>query len=152
MAVTERREPQELQVTKYRRFSPLLSSVSGERQVLHVTYSTMTRLANAQKLDKDLITLTNIPSENVLDLLLLESTLDDQSSATIHGSTGTQLSEQELRNVLVRPLHPLTDVRNVGEDGLLVSFTEALWRWDLVALAAARGKVRMRVVQHDEES
>lgn len=40
MAVTDRREPQLLQVTKYRRFSPLLSSVSGDLHVLQVTYST----------------------------------------------------------------------------------------------------------------
>jgi hypothetical protein len=45
MAVTERREPQLLQVTKYRRFSPLLSSVSGDLQVLQVTYSTVILLA-----------------------------------------------------------------------------------------------------------
>jgi hypothetical protein len=30
-----------LQVMKYNLFSPLLSSVSGERQVLQVTYSTV---------------------------------------------------------------------------------------------------------------
>jgi hypothetical protein len=41
MAVTERLEPQLLQVTKYSLFSPLLSSVSGLRQVLQVTYSTV---------------------------------------------------------------------------------------------------------------
>lgn len=40
MAVTERRDPQELQVMKYSLFSPLLSSVSGDLQVLQVTYST----------------------------------------------------------------------------------------------------------------
>ena len=40
MAVTDLREPHELHVTKYKRFSPLFSSVSGERQVLQVTYST----------------------------------------------------------------------------------------------------------------
>lgn len=44
MAATERRDPHELQVTKYRRFSPLLSSVSGLRQVLQVTYSTVVLL------------------------------------------------------------------------------------------------------------
>jgi hypothetical protein len=41
MAVTDRRDPQELQVMKYSLFSPLLSSVSGDRQVLQVTYSTV---------------------------------------------------------------------------------------------------------------
>ena len=46
MAVTERLLPQELQVTKYRRFSPLLSSVSGDRQVLQVTYSPLSNVSN----------------------------------------------------------------------------------------------------------
>ena len=40
MAVTLLLLPHELQVMKDRRFSPLLSSVSGLRQVLQVTYST----------------------------------------------------------------------------------------------------------------
>jgi hypothetical protein len=46
MAVTLRREPQELQVMKYNLFSPLLSSVSGDLQVLQVTYSTDMTLAH----------------------------------------------------------------------------------------------------------
>jgi hypothetical protein len=40
MAVTDLLLPHELQVTKYNLFSPLFNSVSGERQVLQVTYST----------------------------------------------------------------------------------------------------------------
>lgn len=43
IAVTLRRLPHELQVTKYRRFSPLLRSVSCDRQVLQATYSTVWR-------------------------------------------------------------------------------------------------------------
>lgn len=46
MAVTLRREPQLLQVMKYKRFSPLLSSVSGDLQVLQVTYSTGKQLVS----------------------------------------------------------------------------------------------------------
>ena len=46
MAVTERLDPHELHVRKYRRFSPLLSSVSGDLHVLHVTYSTVALLAD----------------------------------------------------------------------------------------------------------
>ena len=38
---TERLDPQLLQVTKKRRFSPFFSSVSGDLQVLQVTYSTI---------------------------------------------------------------------------------------------------------------
>jgi hypothetical protein len=45
MAVTLLRDPHELQVMKYSLFSPLLSSVSGDLQVLQVTYSTGMRLA-----------------------------------------------------------------------------------------------------------
>lgn len=44
IAVTLRLEPHELHVRKYRRFSPLLSSVSGDLHVLQVTYSTERRV------------------------------------------------------------------------------------------------------------
>lgn len=37
MACTERLDPQLLHVTKYNLFSPLLSSVSGDLQVLQTT-------------------------------------------------------------------------------------------------------------------
>lgn len=40
MAVTLRLLPQELQLTKYNRFSPRINSVSGDLHVLQLTYST----------------------------------------------------------------------------------------------------------------
>jgi hypothetical protein len=80
--------------------------------------------------------LDNVPPKNVLQLLLLETTLDDQAFLVGKRTARTQLSKQELSNVLVGTLHPLADLGKVGEDGLLVSFTHAL-RWgDLVALGA----------------
>lgn len=45
--------------------------------------------------------------------------------------------------MLVCTLHPLADFGNVGKDGLLVAFTETLWRWNLVALCAGAGEVGM---------
>ena len=95
MAVTLRREPQELQVIKYSLFSPLLSSVSGDLHVLQVTYSTALQSINVT-LNDDLIFegLTDISSQHVLDLLLLEATLDNQTPAPINGTTRTQFSEQ----------------------------------------------------------
>ena len=87
--------------------------------------------------------LTNISPENVLNLLLLETTLDDQSPGTVNGARSTQFSKQELSDVLVGPLHALANLGNVCENGLLVAFTQTLGRRDLVALAAARGKVRV---------
>jgi len=77
MAVTLRRLPQELQVTKYSRFSPLLSSVSCDRQVLHATYSTILHQSTTTGGGSDVF--TNVSTQHVFDLFLLESTFDDQT-------------------------------------------------------------------------
>lgn len=42
----------------------------------------------------------NVSSENVFDLLLLETTLDDQTTGSVDGTRGTQFGEQELGDVL----------------------------------------------------
>lgn len=97
-------------------------------------------------------TLTNISSQNILQLLLLETTLDDKLTLTGNGTRGTQLGEQELSDVLVGSLHAATDFGNVCENGLLVSFAQALRRGDLVRLAAARGKIGVVVVELGEEA
>lgn len=75
MAVTLRRLPHELHVTKYNRFSPLLSSVSGDRQVLQVTYSTMKVQSKLCRcllftLNTGAFLHTNISSQDVLNLLV----------------------------------------------------------------------------------
>ena len=49
--------------------------------------------------------------------------------------------------MLVGTLHALADLGNVGEDGLLVTFTQTLRRRDLVALHAAATKVGVAVRQ-----
>lgn len=54
--------------------------------------------------------------------------------------------------MLVGTLHPLADLGNVGEDGLLVAFTETLWRGDLVALGAGAGEVGVLRVEKREET
>lgn len=54
--------------------------------------------------------------------------------------------------MLLRPLHALANVRNVGEDGLPVSFAHALRRGDLVALGAAEGVVRVLLGELVEEA
>lgn len=96
--------------------------------------------------------LTNVSAQNVLNLLLLEATLDDKASATVDGTRGTQLSEQELGNVLIGTLHALADLGNVGEDGLLVTFTQTLGRRDLVALHSTATKVGVAIRKHGEET
>ena len=79
-----------------------------------------------------MVVITNITTEDVLDLLLLETTLDNKTSRSIDGTTGTQLSEQVLGDVLIGTLHALANLVDIGEDRLLVSFTETLWWWNLV--------------------
>jgi len=65
----------------------------------------------------------NIPPQHVLDLLLLESALDDQSLTPVHTSASSQLSEQELRDVFVVSLHALADLGDVCKNRLFVAFT-----------------------------
>lgn len=94
----------------------------------------------------------NVSPQDVLDLLLLETTLDNETAGAVNGTTRTQFGEQELGNVLIGTLHPLTDLGDVGKDGLLVSFTETLrWR-NLIALDAVAGKIGMLRVEEREES
>jgi hypothetical protein len=94
----------------------------------------------------------NVSPENVLDLLLLETTLDNKTAGTVDGTAGTQFGEQELGDVLVGTFHPLANLGDVCEDGLLVSFTETLRGRNLVALDAVAGKVGMLRVEESEES
>lgn len=54
--------------------------------------------------------------------------------------------------MLFGTLHPLANFSKVGEDGLLVSFTHALRRWDLVALGARTGEVGMLRMEEREEA
>ena len=54
--------------------------------------------------------------------------------------------------MFVGSLHTATDFGDVCENGLLVSFAQALGRGDLVRLAAARGKVGVVVVELGEEA
>lgn len=67
--------------------------------------------------------LNNVTTQNSLDLLLLETTLDDQALGSINGSRSSQLGKQELNNVLRLTMHPLADIGNVGKDSLLVTIT-----------------------------
>lgn len=67
--------------------------------------------------------LTDVSPQHVLNLLLLEPSLDDQSPRTIYTATRPQFCKDELHDMLLAPLHPLADIWNVRKDGLLVAFT-----------------------------
>lgn len=85
--------------------------------------------------------LDDILPQHVLQLLRLETTLDDQTSSTRGRAARTQFGEQKSGDVLLGSLHTLANLGKVGEDGLLVSFTHALRRWDLVALGSSSSVV-----------
>lgn len=78
---------------------------------------------------------TDVPTQNVLDLLLLEATLDDKAPGTVHRAGGTHLREHVLNDVLRLPVHTFADVGDVCKDGLLVAVTQKLWRRNRVPLA-----------------
>lgn len=65
-------DPQDSHCKKNKRFS-FVRIVSADLQVLQVTYSTELKELN-----------TNVPFEHVLNLLLLETTLDDQTLISIN--------------------------------------------------------------------
>lgn len=96
--------------------------------------------------------LDDVLPQHVLQLLRLETTLDDQTSGTSGGAARTQFGEQECGDVLLGPLHTLANLGKVGEDGLLVAFTHALGRWDLVALGSSGGVVGVLLGEKAEES
>lgn len=86
-------------------------------------------------------------------LTLNVTTLDDQPSASIDGSTGSQLGEEELDDVLGLTVHTLADVGHVGEDGTLVALAEELRRGNgVLFLAGGARKGRVGGVEKSKEA
>ena len=89
---------------------------------------------------------TDVPTQNVFDLLLLEATFDDKTPRTVDGSGRTHFCEHVLDDMLRLPVHTFADIGDVRKDGLLVSFTKDLRRRDGVPLAGGREEGRVRSV------
>ena len=85
-------------------------------------------------------------------MLLLETALNDQTPSFGDGTARTQLSKQKLGDVLLGTLHPLANLGEVCEDGLLVAFTHTLRGRNLVALGARAGKVGMCGMEQRKEA
>lgn len=96
---------------------------------------------------------TNVTPQDVLQLLLLEATLDDQALASVDGTRSSQLRKQERSDVLLASLHLLADFADVDEDTLPVTFTHNLGRRDLVRLQAAiTSELRVVSAEKGEEA
>ena len=96
--------------------------------------------------------LTDVPTEDMLDLLLLEATLDNETAGTVDRAGGTHFREHVLDDVLGLPVHTFADVGDVGEDGLLVAFTCELRRRDGVTFAGGGEECGIRGVKLSVES
>ena len=100
MALTDLLLPHDSQAMKKIRFS-FVSRVSGDLQVLQVTYSTVGGITT---LDVNLFIEndsqpTHVAPKHVLNLFLLETTFDNETSCTIDTSCCAHFSEEELDNV-----------------------------------------------------
>ena len=88
-----------------------------------MTYSTADVLVNCERVPCVRLELTNISSQHVLNLLLLETTFDDESSSTVDGTSGTHFREHVGNDTFRWPTHAFTNVGYVGKDGLFVAIS-----------------------------
>lgn len=72
--------------------------------------------------------LLDVPTQHVLDLFGLEASLDDQLRVAVHRSASTQLSEQEVQQVLILSVQHPADLCEVGEGRLLRAHAQHLRR------------------------
>lgn len=107
--------------------------------------------------------LTHVPTEDVFNLFLLETTFDDESSSTVNTSRSTHFGKEVLDDVLglkrkrkgnrSEPrlwsshkrlahltMHLFANIGDVGENGFLVSFSEELWWSNGVSFFGSAGK------------
>jgi len=97
------------------------------------------------------LVLTNVLAENVLDLLLVETTTEDETLSTVHRSLGTQLGVEEHEDVLGLTVETTADVDKVGKRRLLGSLTGNLGRNNGVPALLA-GKLGVVEVEEGEEA
>ena len=95
----------------------------------------MRQLREMKHIQSEAATLTDVMSQDVLDLLLLELASDNETTSPIDRARCTQLGKQILNGVFRWSVHTLADVGDVGEHGLLVSFSGYLRRCNHIALA-----------------
>ena len=88
----------------------------------------------------------------MLDLFLLEATLDDETTRAVDGTSGTHFGEHVLDDVLGLPVHTFADVGDVGEDRLLVAFTCELRRRNGVTFAGGSEECGVRGMKLSVES
>ena len=79
---------------------------------------------------------TDITSQHVFNLLLLETTFDNQTACAIDGTSCTHLREKILNNVVGWPSHTFADIGNICEDTLL-AFTVDDGGWNSVTFASS---------------
>ena len=84
--------------------------------------------------------LTDVTSEHVFDLFLLEAAFDNKTTGPVHRPGCTHFSEHELDDMLWLSVHSFTDIGDVGEDRFLVSFSHDLWGSNCVAFCTGREK------------
>lgn len=67
--------------------------------------------------------LDDVPPQHVLDLFLLETTLDDEAGRAVDGAGRTHFGEKEGDDMFGLSMHAFAYIGDVGKDGTLVAFS-----------------------------
>lgn len=124
--------------------------VSGDLHVLQVTYSTVPAISTPN--ENRTKQRTDVSSQDILDLLLLEPTTDDQPPAAVHAARGAHLREHKRNDVLGLAVHAPTDITNVCEYGTLVSIPMDRGRRESVPLRTGERESGVCGVERAEKS
>ena len=95
---------------------------------------------------------TDVPPQDILDLLLLEPTADDQPPAAVHATRCAHLREHKGDNMLRLTMHAPADVTNVGEYRALVSVPVDRGRCEGVPLRTGERESGICGVERAEEA
>lgn len=70
----------------------------------------------------------DVATQDILNLLGLEASLNDQLIVAIHWATCAQFRQQVIQKMLRQPMQHLADLHEVGKGGLLGANSQYLWR------------------------
>ena len=91
--------------------------------------------------------LTDVSSQDIFDLLLLEATFDHQASTAVNRTSGAEFSKQVLNDMLWLSMHLFANVGDIGENAAFVAVAHHARRRNGVTLFTRPGEARVGVIE-----